>query len=223
MSEATYHEDSFHWPSVEAHNLDRQQFMQLCTPTVEEIVKSARLFRDLKVLNEREQAVFALSRFMFGTTVVDKPTESSPFVGLKKTDNEILCPYFGFDVGGNYVFNRTWLVSLIRKSHLASVAPMVRAQLGASMELGDFAEISGVEEGAHRIFLYHKPGYLEFHTRKPLDAFRSIVEYDAQDHETRALLWKLGYIKRYFPHYYAPFKAHYDEVVQFRREKKFSH
>jgi len=221
MNESTHHDGPSSWPSTEVYNLEKSQFLQLCVPTLEQIVKPTLLFSDLNTQYEQELAVLTLSRFMFGASMVDKRMGFSPFAGLKKTDNEIVCPTFAYNINGDYFFNRTWLINVIKEPHLADASSIVK-HLGLDMDLGDYSEIKGIEEGAHKIFFTMRPRYYEFHAYKTLSEFKNIVEYDAQDHEAHALLWQLQYVRRYFFQYYPTFKAHYDRVIQFRRERKVS-
>lgn len=205
-----------HWQSAGEHTLQKQQFMAMCMPIFEQKLKPTHLFRDLTTQGEQEQALSTLGRFIFGTSMIDPKLGSESLVGLRPTENSLFCKSFGFDMQGNYIFNRTWLDETIKKAHEAKVSPVIY-MMGLPMPLGDYAEISGIEEGAHMVFFKNKPGYREFHPLKQLHTFSNLVEYDAQDHEFHALGLKLAYIQRYFPQYTDVYKAHYNEVILQRR------
>ena len=82
----------------------------------------------------------------------------------------------------------------------------------------DFFEIAGVEEGAHYIFEKEKG---ELHSMEALAPNKThLIEYNAQNHETRGLLWRTLYTKHYFPEYYVYYKQLYDEVIQFRATQR---
>jgi len=62
---------------------------------------------------------------------------------------------------------------------------------------GDFFEITGVEEAAHLMFFNEKG-----HSGKgPISGVEEEYKYYTSDMESRALKWKLAYVKRYFPQY----------------------
>jgi len=77
--------------------------------------------------------------------------------------------------------------------------------------LEDFFEIAGVEEAAHRIYFKE-----EKKRSIPLTRIGKKYDYYLDDPENRALLWKAGFIKRYFPQYYPSIRKTIDGARELR-------
>lgn len=77
----------------------------------------------------------------------------------------------------------------------------------------EFFEIAGVEEAAHLMFFQEKgclgDGII---ASAPED-----LDYYTSDMEWRALIWKLWYVKKYFPQYYNSLRETYKNVSKIRR------
>lgn len=76
----------------------------------------------------------------------------------------------------------------------------------------DFFEIAGVEEGAHLMF-YNEKGHLG---KRELPEAEEEYGHYTSEMESRALKWKLAYVKRYLPQYYDSLKQTEKKVREIR-------
>lgn len=77
---------------------------------------------------------------------------------------------------------------------------------------GDFFEIIGVEEAAHLMF-YNEKGHLG---EEAVAEAEEEYKYYTSEMESRALKWKLAYVKRYMPQYYDSLSQTADKVREIR-------
>ncbi|MFC1790496.1 hypothetical protein ACFLZP_03370 [Patescibacteria group bacterium] len=77
---------------------------------------------------------------------------------------------------------------------------------------GDFFEIGGIEEAAHLMF-YNEKGHLG---EKPVAEADEEYKYYTSEMESRALKWKLAYVRRYMPQYYDSLKQTSEKVREIR-------
>ena len=79
----------------------------------------------------------------------------------------------------------------------------------------DNFELSGVEEMAHLFFHDAKK---HFGGSKILGSGHESLDYRSSDLESRAILWKTLYTKRYMPHYRRMFHRFYHKIRRYREK-----
>lgn len=78
--------------------------------------------------------------------------------------------------------------------------------------VADFFEIAGIEEAAHLMFVNEKR---HLGTEQVVEAEEK-YKYLTSEVESRALTWKLAYVKRYMPQYYDALKKTTEKVRKIR-------
>lgn len=122
-------------------------------------------------------------------------------IGVNHTDN-------------TYTVRASWLRRVLETIQEKGQCSLKGGGFKEWIPAGDFLEIMGVEEAAHLMLYKEKKGNLG---KSAVEEAEAEYKYHTSDRESRALNWKLAYVRRYFPRYYNTLKQTTEKVREIRR------
>ncbi len=203
------------WPSVPEY----QNFKQKYVPEFElDYEKRLLEVREVCDFSDKEYKIMCklIAHFRVGLSLTNN--RYGTFEGDKNIKLEFLqdvnlvsdgsIPNIGYSPeNDSYVFDLDWFSDLVK--NLSKNSDFKLRNMGGidNVDISpyDVMEISGVEETSHRIFKIIK-------SKNENDMASTLLpsdQYWKSEAERRAMLWKLGYVKRYFsddPNYYSSLK-----------------
>lgn len=150
-----------------------------------------------------------LSRFLFGVQMAyfrfgfKFPNLNFAFVTNEDTDYHGIA--FNPEFNGFYI-KVNFLKDIIQSFRSGGGCFIQGAGMSEKITVEDFLEIVGVEEASHLMF-YNEKRYMG---KEEIPQEDKILQYFSSEMEFKALVWKLAYVKRYFPQYYGLLKPTYE-------------
>lgn len=203
------------WPTKDTNDARRINFIKKNLYQIRDNIY--KLF-DNYPKETREQLCIYIARFLFGISnayqrMGNKYQDYNLVydINKEKNENNISIAYNGesnsFIISVDFL---TKIADIFEESK--NIYVKGAGGIKSKIPLEDFMEIAGIEEAAHLMFFNEKGQY----GKDILDNVDPDIEYFTSDMESRALLWKLAYIKRYFPQYYPDLKQMWTAVKKAR-------
>ncbi|MFO7881106.1 MAG: hypothetical protein R6U52_01045 [Kosmotogaceae bacterium] len=117
------------------------------------------------------------------------------------------------DLGNQYIIKISFFEKVAQILKDCGSVTISAAGIQEMIPFEDMMEITGVEEAAHYLYFNEKGD----HGAGPLSDASDKLRYFTSDEESRALIWKLAYVRKYFPQYYDDLK---DTWLKVREERK---
>lgn len=118
-----------------------------------------------------------------------------------------------YDLGNQYIIKVSFFEKVAQILKDCGSVTISGAGIQEMIPFEDMMEIAGVEEAAHYLYFNEKGD----HGAESLPDASDKIEYFTSDEESRALIWKLAYARRYFPQYYDDLR---DTWLKVREERK---
>mgnify|MGYP001791558480 CR=1 FL=1 len=159
----------------------------------------------------REKGAELISRFFFGVWMAYRR------IGFKYSsynltyDTGEINDYSGIgynDESNSFAIKVDFMQEVLGKIKEKGNASISGMGIEEMVPTDDFFELAGVEEAAHLMF-FNEYGHLG---KAALVTNDSDISYHTSEIESRALIWKVGYVKRYMPQYYGSLKRTQDGV-----------
>lgn len=209
------------WLSFEEHESEREKFIQNNSQQFQDALNSNKQIFGEYSDETYTKASELISKFFFGVKQVYRRFGNKYPIYEITYDLSNRDDYDGIafnDEENGFVFKVNYLREMLEKIEKDEpVYSFGGAGIGGMViPSEDFFEIAGVEEAAHLMF-FNEKGHLG-KGKIQGDNITDDVLYHSSDMESRALLWKSAYIKRYFPQYSDSIRETLQEVTKLRLE-----
>lgn len=206
------------WLSKEEINRDRKAFIRDNCGQFLTFIQDDEHFSDLSP-ELKNMGADLITRFFFGVHMV-----------YRRLGNKYPVYNLTYDIGerdeyDGIAFHDDTNKYVVKVSFLKKVLEIVKEKgrcdisgmgIKEMIPAVDFFEIAGVEEAAHLLFFNEKR-----HLGKgPVSSAKEEDRYYTSDMESRALIWKLAYVKRYMPQYQHSLRETAERVTKIRLESR---
>lgn len=204
------------WPTKIWVDATRKVFIRIQKKSYLTFFQENEHFSDLPS-EQKDLGAELLARFFFGVDMDYKRFGSKyPIydIGLDAGEEADYEGIAFWEDENKYLVRISWLKKVLEHNESEGKYFFNKGGGGIKQKVpaGDMFEIAGVEEAAH-LMLFNEKGDMG---KKELDEAGEKFWYQTSDAESRALKWKLAYVKRYMPQYYDSLRQTAEKVEEIR-------